>query len=128
MKTTSEQTTLLWHIVKASALAGIITGGVYKMQRPVDSMFEDIVVNAINVDNELVQTGVGNINIHLPSLPNRMPNTARIEELATIAETQIKEGFGSDYTFFVENQSVIYDPDAKGWFINFRVRFKFHNT
>lgn len=128
MKTTPEQITLLWHLINQSALSGIITGGVYKYQRPADSKVEDIVVNAIAIDNELVQTGTGNVNIHVPALTNGMPNTSRIEQLATIAETQIKEGFGSKYTFFVENQTVIYDPETQDWFINFRIKFKFHNT
>jgi len=129
MTTTTEQTTLLWHIVKASPLAGIISGSVYKLQRPTDSKLEDIVVNAITIDSELVQTGVANLNIHVPDLVNGMPNTARIEQLESIAKGIILKGWGSNYTFFIENQQTIQDQDAAdNWFINFRIRFKFHNT
>lgn len=159
MITTFEQSTELYKIINGSQLKTEINGGIYKEVRPTDSNLEDIVINAILIDNELVQTGVGNVNIHVPTLSSGMPNMARMGVLAAMAFELLKYGtisakpiwfisedgllsfetedgtgvfvtnstIGNNATFFIESQTIEKEPSVDRWFVNIRVRFKFHN-
>lgn len=127
MITTLDQSTVLYKVLKNSNLKNEITGGIYKEVRPDDSTLEDIVINTIIIDNELIQTGVGNINIHIPPLLKGEPNTARMAELATLACNYLKYQVGDKLTFFIENQTIQREENINDWFINIRIKFKFHN-
>lgn len=131
MFTTLEQTTEIWKLLNASSLKTSISGGVYKNWRPDNSEVEDVVVNGIIIDNEQIQTGIGNVNIHVPDVLTNsglQPDAGRLEVLAKEAVSILKEGFNKKYTFFIENQGAFKDESAKSWFINIRFRFRFHNT
>lgn len=126
-----KQTTLLYQLIASSNLKQAISGDVYKFQRPVNSDKEDVVVNAITVDSEMVQSGVANVNIHVPSIQTgdgAMPNTARLETLEAAAVNLLEYGFGSIHTFYLLSSNVIKEPTVNEWFVNLRVQFKFHTN
>lgn len=128
MRTTLEQVTELYAIINNSPLKTAIDGDIYKLWRPVDSSLEDVVINSIVIDNELIQTSVANINIYVPGLINGMPNSARMETLAILACNFLKEGTDKRFTFFVESQEIFKEMGLNLWFVNIRIKFKFHNT
>lgn len=129
-----EQTTLIFQAVNSSPLKTAITGRVSKDWAPEDSKKEEIVVNSITTDNGTDQRGVVNVNIHVPNqivnidgASQGLPNNRRFEVLGNIAKGVLKSGFGSNYNFWTESQQKIRNPQTGNWYLNFRIRFKYHN-
>lgn len=118
--------TILWHNVKKTPLAKLVKGAVYKLQYPEDDRNEKIVINAITADNELVQNGVCNVNIHVPELLNGLPDTARMQVLAALGCKYLQSSYNPHYTFFMRDQQVIPFPETKEWVINFKIHIKSH--
>jgi len=129
-----EQIDILYQCIRNSTIPSIVTGGVYKYQKPVNSESEDIVINSITTDGEMIQRGVNNINIHVPpmivtisGLQQKVVNNARLTYLIEIITPILKEGFGTKYNFWVDQMSVITEDES--WLLmNYRIKFKLHNT
>lgn len=108
-------------------------GGLYKNQRPLNSVSEDVVINALPLDREQLQYGIINVNIHVPNLiiksgkqvDNTQPDYARLAELAGIASTLLDEVWHeqADYEFNVQSDHLLQDTDSS-WYVNFRVEFR----
>lgn len=131
MKTANEINTLMFKVVNESPLKAAINGSVYKSLRPINANKEDVVINTVVSDAELVQTAVCNVNIHVPSLTTpdgKMPNSARFDELSGIANQILKDGHTKYFTYYTENTAQIQEQNRDEWYLNFRIRFRFHNT
>lgn len=134
MLSIDEQTTIIFKAIDTSALKAAITGRVSKDWGPSNSDKEEIVVNSITVDNETAQIGISNVNIHVPNISVKIdgidqeqPNNKRFTALGNIAKGILESGFGSNYNYWTENQQKVRDPQTGNWYLNFRVRFKYHN-
>ncbi|MFB5946124.1 hypothetical protein [Albibacterium profundi] len=129
-----EQTTLIYKAVNSSALKSAITGEVEKNWGPTDSDKENIVVVSITTDNSTDQRGITNVNIHVPNIvrninekDQELPDNKRFKELGDIAKTVLKSGFGANYNYWTESQQLLRNPNTGNWYLNFRIRFKYHN-
>ncbi|OLY92507.1 hypothetical protein SAMN05444008_102373 [Cnuella takakiae] len=130
MKTTLHFVDKAYERVKASQLAQVVSGSVFKYQKPKGWAGEAVVINSLPVSAEQVQTGLININVFVPDLkltigaqgPELQPNTARLSELADMAVETLKSWYqdGTDYS--IEAQSLIKDDEGDNHYINFRVR------
>lgn len=134
MKSTSELINLIYGIVKDSALADEITGTIYKRIRPNGSLTEDIVINCLPTGNANVQDATVNLNIYVPDLESKsnstnqfLPDTKRIEELESIANTVFTDVNASGYWFDVQFISVIQESEINQHFINVRLNIKYIN-
>lgn len=119
--------------VKSCLVASHITGGVYRNVRPTDSKKEDIVINVLtatgNESNQ--QDFVININLHIPSLKvgtSFIPNNARFDELESYIMQDMTEAFNEFFTIWTDAPNKILDREVNEWFLNLRVRMKFHNN
>jgi hypothetical protein len=131
MRTAIDQTTILFKVVDGSPLKTAITGSVYKDQKPANSLLEDIVVNSVTLSGSesLIQRGVANVNIHLPNLSNGLPNHVRIKQLEDIATPLLEDFTAEDHNFWTEIAGVLIRDESSGkWYLNYRLKFKFHNT
>lgn len=127
-----DQDEILYTRIAASPLAAAISGKVYRYQRPVDSNKEDIVINTITIDGEMIQRGVSNVNIHVPSIEVStglmQPNLTRFKTLLSLAKPVLEKGFGEKYNFWLLGESLVQEPGKDIWFYNLRIQFKLHNT
>lgn len=133
MKVASEITTIMWGEIHNSAIAAAISGEVYKYHRPQDSQLEDVVINTVIADGSesVIQRAVVNVNLHVPAVNTAggaMPNTARFDTLAAIASPVLKSGHGAMYNYWIENTALIKEEGRDRWYLNIRLRFKYHNT
>lgn len=137
MKTTLDIVNILFGIINTSPLKTAINGGVYKFQRPDKSTKEDVVINAVSSDAEIIQRGVYNINIHVPSVTQtidgvqqKLPNTARMDALCDIANPILLAHWDGErkFNYWIEFQGVYENDTDKDWYCNFRIIFKQHNT
>lgn len=134
MITAVKAESLLWKWVNESPLANAVNGGVYRNVRPTDSGKEDIVINSISTtgSESLIQDSRLNINVHVPSVfvggTTYAPNQMRFDQISEIVTNNMYEGFSKEFTFWVENTQLIQVPSSNDWYLNIRIKLKFHNT
>lgn len=108
-----------------------ISGQVYKITRPMDSVLEDIVVNCLPVTGDLIQLATVNVNIYVPDLHatvagvrQYLPNLARMDTLAAMAITALDNINTPGYYFYIASQVVYQEQAIHQHFINLRIEFK----
>lgn len=129
--TTFDVVDIVYARLKNGVLAAAINGGVYKEQRPVNSQKEDVVVNSLPINNLDMQTGVVNVNIHVPNLnvvvngttDPEQPNWARLKPLAALGVIDLTDVWAEDYNFNIQQQVFIKDDEYKDHYINIRLDF-----
>lgn len=107
-----------------------VSGDIYKLRRPKGSVKEDVVVNGLPINAAQVQTGLVNVNIHVPNLvlqfetgtDDSHANFARLDELTSWAEVVLSEWYEDGVAYEVENQGLLQDEATGGWYSNIRIR------
>lgn len=109
----------------------VISGGVYKVIRPLNSTSEDIVINSLPTVNFQLQRAIVNVNIHVPNLKigtkvgqdNSQPNFARLREITSIVIGILNDKFFGQFWFDVQQQSIFAQPEINYHYSNIRVEF-----
>lgn len=80
MKTALEVTKFVYKIINISDLTDIISGGVFRINKPKDSEKEDVVINILPLDRgyHKMQNGTINVNCYARNL-NGVPNIVRLD-------------------------------------------------
>lgn len=123
----------IYNLLLNSELPSIISGGIYKFTRPVDSSKEDIVIGTLYINAKQLQTGIFNINIHVPNLPAEIsenpaaldttqPDIERMQEIGAVAVSVIQNANPFDFSLKLVKPGVIegYQLD---WFYNIQVEY-----
>jgi hypothetical protein len=129
MITTLDIVDIGWDRLHGGILSQTITGGVYKHERPINSDKEDVVINSLPINNSQMQSGVFNVNIHVPNLvlningniDTTQPNHERIKQLTALAIVELTDVWLNDYNFDVQQQNVI--QDTNDTYSNIRLDF-----
>lgn len=121
----SAQQIIFRRLVQSGVKAAVsLTGAIYEMNRPKDSLKEDIVVGTLAMNAEQVQEGVFNVNIHVPNIAlqndSTQPNTSRFRVILDKCLEALKDVDGYDYRFDVSSPGIPY-RDGDKWFVNIRV-------
>jgi len=92
----------IFRIVKASEIAQIINGDVYrKGMRPLDAQTEDAVVAFHSGLDGQFQTGIVHLNVYVPKIDNdsavKVKDIARVEELEAAIVRLFDEGVSDPY-------------------------------
>lgn len=135
MITTAEIVDMIYEYLSGSVLKEAITGGIYPLKKPDDSMKEDVVIGAIDLSNESVQRSTINVNIYVPEIPVRInnknqkqPNRPRMRELQRIAIPLLKEVYlGGNCSAWFTNCAEIKEPDLDVWKVNIRLEARVHD-
>lgn len=135
MITTLDELTIIWQKLKGYAPLATdstkITGGFYKQKRPAGSTKEDIVVNGLGINNEQLQAGIINVNIHVPNVPvntgslqdTTQPNLVRLKQLTDFAVVLLNDVWVGDYHYHVQQQNLFEDDDGSNHYSNIRLEF-----
>lgn len=134
MKTSFDTDDILYQILSSNTeLKNMVTGGIYKNERPDSSEKEDIVINTITVTQELPQQGASNVNIYVPDMPIKIAgkpqqkaNTERLRELTNKVLNVLADASVEGLMFWVTNQSVLKEPDVFQHFSNLRIEWNIH--
>lgn len=115
------------HLISSGVKGAVsLTGGIYELSRPKDSVKEDIVVGPLAMNAEQTQEGVFNVNIHVPNVvlssDSTQPNTARFRVILDKCMEVLNDVRGYDYTFTVSTPGMPY-RDGDKWFVNIRVEW-----
>lgn len=139
MITSIEVVDLQYIFVSNSEIKNLITGDIYKLQRPDDSDKEDIVIGSIAVSSGSIQPATININVHVPCITvkingktQKQPNLKRMRELSKKL-IEIFRGNKGVYlddvcSCWISNQTDIKEPNIDQWYTNNRVEIRYHNT
>lgn len=134
MKTSFDTDDILYQILSSNTeLRGMISGGIYKSERPDSSEKEDIVVNTITVTQELPQQGASNVNIYVSDMsikvagkPQRKASTERLRALTNKVLSVLADASVEGLMFWVTNQSVLKEPEVFQHFSNLRIEWNIH--
>ena len=105
-------------------------GGLYKFQRPLNSVKEDVVVDNIAQGRGQVSKGVAIVNIFVQNLEltiaevvdRTQPNYSRLKYLTTLSSNALEEVYGNDYNFEVQSDNIYPDTNNQHY-VNIRVEF-----
>lgn len=95
----------LFRLIKASPLAEMVTGKVYRAgMRPDNSQLEDIIVKFLVGAEGQIQTGVVILNIYVPDITQKgftrkVENTARVEEIEDAVIAFVKDCADTEYLY-----------------------------
>lgn len=134
MRSNLEQINIVFNRLKDSALDTAITGNITKNVRLVGSVLEDVVINSLATINTQLQKGIMNVNIHVPNLKINIsggtdqstPNHNRINELTEIAIPLLKDIWGDNWDFDIEQINLI--MEEKSSYNNIRLVFQSLNV
>lgn len=130
MKTSFDVVDLIYAYLRDnSPVKQLLSGGVYKHLRPINSKTEDVVINSLGLNNAVVQNGVANVNVYVPNLilningmqDTTQPNHKRLKELTAVLIEVLHEVWIGDYMFEVQQEQPIFDPDGSA--TNIRLNF-----
>jgi carbohydrate-selective porin OprB len=136
MKTGSDIIDIIWKQVAASDLKGQLSGGIYKVRRPANSVKEDAVINTLPVTGNQVQRATVNLNIYVPDvtlaiggITQQQPNHARLTLLAEKAAAAINTKIAGGMIIWAGTISgPLAEPEANAHFVNIRVEVKHHQN
>jgi hypothetical protein len=134
VKTTFDLVNIIVSILKGNtALMSTINGGVYK-QRPAGSTKEDIVINSLPVNNLQMQSGLVNVNIHIPTIAvtidgtvDHQLNAARFKEVTDMVIALLDDVWAQDYNLGVQQQNLIKEQNGTEYYNNIRIEFNIIN-
>lgn len=134
MKTTLDLVDVVYNELKSGPTKSAINGGVYKYTRPVNSSLEDVVINSLPVTGEQLQQAIVNVNVFVPNqdvsideVQQKTANHVRLKALAALAVTELTDGISGDYTWGVQQQTVIEDDESDSYYVNIRLQFYVSN-
>lgn len=119
----------IFSIVKASALASAVSGGVYRDgTRPFNSDKEDIVVAFMTGLAGQIESGTVTVTIHVPDMESggrKMKNISRLNTLEALADTMVEEQKGGEYRMSLGNTIQSFKSEGIDWhFIDVKIKYK----
>ncbi len=132
MNTTNDAIDIVWQKINSTVKASI-DGDVYKLNRPINSKKEDIVINSLPITPDFPQQCVVNINCYVPNLnvkingknDNTIPNTARLKALTNLIMSHTDNVEGANFCYYFEGQATLRSPETNEYFSNIRLFFVF---
>lgn len=114
-----------------TTLKAAISGGVYVAgERPDNSELEDIVTNCLSLTHDNPQSGVSNVNIHVPDLivkirgsQQRKTDRERIRTITALVLQALNAARVTGLTLKVASEYVIKEPNINQSYNNIRVEW-----
>ena len=121
----------LWNWISGSSLDSAVSGGVYKDQRPVNSVLEDIVIAVVGRDaDRQMQEAAVNVNVYVPDVRRKndaIENTIRLRSLCTACAAFFEYRHTGFAIYELESQEVMKANGVDWHIINNRLRVRYNN-
>jgi len=118
-------------ILNKSELTDLLSGGlICKESRPTNSTNNDIVINVNFLNQDVIRTGISNINIYSKAFSNGQPDESYLlsiqEKIVSMFEA-VNYHFGGFY-FEFKQSSMFRELDNSDWYyLNFQMSFQHNN-
>lgn len=117
--------------IKYSALVSMLSGAVYKDQRPLNSEVEDITIAVLSRDaGSQIQTAIVNVNIYIPDISRDreyIENTTRLREVSSAAAALLEYWQDGSIKSRLQQQEIFKVNGVAYHVINNRLRITFNN-
>ena len=136
MKTAFDTDSILYKLLKRSAVKTAISGGIYVGGgRPLDSNTEDIEINTISVTQVYCpQIGTSNINIYVPDRnvtiggkEQLQADRKRLCELANMVIKVVRSANVDGLKVIPTSMTILQEPKVRQHFVNIRVDWNIQN-
>lgn len=126
---------VLFDVLKASTtLTTMLSGGIYVMERPDNSVKEDVVINTIDLTQDsLPQRGTSNVNIYaadidvsIGGVKQKKANRKRLKDLTTTVLSVLTAAAVTGLKYWVTNQTIIKEAEISQHFVNLRIEWNIH--
>lgn len=115
MKSNLTAVDTVFSLLNDSIVKDEITGRIAKNVRPTNSEAEDIIINSLALNNEQLQQGIINVNIHVPNLSINIntgidrstPDHNRIKYLTDLVIPVLKDIWGDDWDIDIEQINLL---------------------
>lgn len=132
MKTGLDMLQDISNLLMLQHIKDFISGDLCIMNRTNNSDLEDIVLGSLGINQEQVQSGVFNINIHVPNLvlemengriDNSQPNFARMMEITNIVIPMVQDKRTEDYWLTIAMPAIPLRDQDGTFFSGIRVNY-----
>jgi hypothetical protein len=119
-----------YQLLNITSVNDVISGKVMIGSPDLTGQSEDVAINLLNNPNQYLQTGLINVNIHIPKLSNGRHDLPRLNELVELIlplleDASIKTTKGNFYFQVEDDKGVFDDNDRDGMsYYNIRVTFQ----
>lgn len=119
----------------STSIKNSINGDVYVQgERPDGSALEDVVVNNLFTDEDFPQSGMSNVNIHVPDIIVNIGgveqykcNREKIRELLTKVLVILRNANEEGISIAVDNETILQEEDIHQHYANIRVSWHIIN-
>ena len=134
MKTVFDAKQWILETLLSGGAKDVVNGGIYKDQRPTDSVKEDIVINDVAMDGSYFQDGIFNVNVYVPFLNVKVqgvnqtqPDHNRIRVIASGIYPILDKVYTKDFNMAIVGHRSYTETALKANYINFRINLKAYN-
>lgn len=122
-------------VLVSAGIPALITGEIRVASRKLGSAKEDVVINSLIYNADQKQSGIFNINVHVPNLKNQpagnptatdntQPNTLRFSELGGVVSAALDDYRGFDFCLSLRSPGELENFGTE-WLFNIQVRYQY---
>lgn len=128
---------LVWKLLWASSLKTEVNSSVYQITRPINSVGESCVVNALPMNRTQMQQCILNVNVFVPNIvlkniPNpdgsgsliddtSQPNLTRLAALGAIVEDTLSDYYGDGFNIEILSDEIVTEAGMIESYKNFKL-------
>lgn len=135
LKTSLDAMDAIKGLLILSGIDNVLSGGIYIATRPLGSNKEDCVLNTTYFDADQLQTGIINVNFHVPNLPHEpsdnptatdgsQPNKARLNQLGALASVALDNVNAYDFSVRMRSPGRI-EGHNQDWYYNLIIEYNY---
>lgn len=122
----------VYGLLNVDAVKNIITGNLYPLERPQNSLDQDIAINALPITNDQQQKGVVNVNIHCQNLlnvvfkgkaDNTQPDLQTLNAISKVVLSILNSVNASDFRLQAATGGQLFRDQDGTWYMNIRVNY-----
>jgi hypothetical protein len=122
----------LYRIINTPEVLAELSGKVYIGEPPYTGQDEVIAINLITNPNRYIQSGYGNLNIHVPNLAEGRNDLQRLSDLVDLViplmnGSRITTEKGTFY-FQVEDQKGVFKDEDRDGMSYYNIKFEYQTT
>lgn len=134
MKINLESVDDVFNLINIAQVRNEISGVISKNVRPTNSNKEDIVINSLTLNNQQLQRGIVNVNVHVPNLQiststgidNEVPDHTRLSFITKLIVPLLKDIWSDNWDIDIEQINLV--REDKSSFNNIRVTYQSINV
>lgn len=132
MKTGIEAITDVWKLVNVPSVKTLVNGVIIRQRRPKASNLFDVVVNCLGLSNQMLQSGIININIHGTNVvgakfgtfaDDQFPDLDKLDAIAKVITPLVDTIFIDSWHLDIDRTAQPFQDTDGSWYVNIRLNY-----